>query len=210
MSKKKFRHNGFHPPNDQGLYEARREHDSCGIGAVVNISGQRSHQILEYARQVIENLHHRGAAGSDGITGDGGGILFQIAESFFLPVAEAAGIILPSNHPYGVGMIFLPKNKKLHAQCQKHLEDATEYYGLRVLGWREVPCDPSCLGELALRAEPCIRQVFIDGGGRDEEELDLKLYMIRNRAAKTVQEIVGKTANDFYICSLSCRTVQAE
>ncbi|MBN1553815.1 MAG: glutamate synthase large subunit [Phycisphaerae bacterium] len=202
----KTRTTSYRPPKDHGLYETRREHDSCGVGAVVNISGKRSHQILEYAREVIENLHHRGAAGGDDVTGDGGGILFQLAESFFRPEAEAAGISLP-NHTFGVGMIFLPRDQALRAACEKHLVEATHYYGLKVLGWRDVPCDPSCLGELALQAEPRIRQIFIDGGGLDENELDRKLYMIRNRAAKNVQQTIGEPADDFYVCSLSCKTV---
>ncbi|MBN1942891.1 MAG: glutamate synthase subunit alpha, partial [Phycisphaerae bacterium] len=197
----------YRPPLDYGLYEARREHDACGVGAVVNISGQRSHQILEYGREVIENLHHRGAAGGDDVTGDGAGILFQLDGNFFRPAAESAGASLPKDHPYGVGMIFLPRDKALREACGRHLAEAARQYGLSLLGWRDVPSDPSCLGALALRAEPCIRQVFIDGGGLEEEILDRKLYMVRHRAVKCAQQALGESAEDFYICSLSCRTV---
>ena len=195
------------PPGDIGLYEARREHDSCGIGAVVDISGNRSRTIVDMAREVILNLHHRGAAGADEITGDGAGILFQVCEDFFRPLCDELNVPLTRPGHYGVGMVFLPRDVNLRSRCEDTLARACEYYGLRVLGWRDVPRDPSCLGELSLQAEPVIRQVFVDGGELDDAGLDLQLYRARNRAAKLVQRTCGPEADDFYVCSLSSRTV---
>ena len=198
------------PPGDIGLYEARREHDSCGIGAVVDISGNRSRTIVDMAREVILNLHHRGAAGADEITGDGAGILFQVCEDFFRPLCDELNVPLTRPGHYGVGMVFLPRDVNLRSRCEDTLARACEYYGLRVLGWRDVPRDPSCLGELSLQAEPVIRQVFVDGGELDDAGLDLQLYRARNRAAKLVQRTCGPEADDFYVCSLSSRTVRLQ
>ncbi|MCD4825329.1 MAG: glutamate synthase large subunit [Phycisphaerae bacterium] len=194
-------------PVDQGLYESRNEHDACGVGAVVNINGDRSHAILEHAKQVILNLHHRGAAGSDDITGDGAGVLFQISEEFFRPQAEQNNIRLPGKGHFGVGMLFFPRDASLRRRCEGLFEDAVAYYGLRVLGWRDVPTDRSCLGELALQAEPVIRQVFVAGGELPETEFDLRLYQVRNRAMNLVETACGEAAIDFYVNSLSCKTI---
>ena len=119
---------------NQGLYEARREHDACGIGAVVNISGKRDHSIIEYGKEILINLHHRGAAGADDITGDGAGILFQIPHEFFLTECEKLGFSLPSTSQYGVGMVFGSKDANLREQCDGILETAIGYYGMKVFG----------------------------------------------------------------------------
>ncbi len=194
-------------PKDQGLYESRREHDACGIGAVVNISGKRDHSIIEYGKQILLNLHHRGAAGSDDVTGDGAGILTQIPHQFFEAEAKRLGFSLGEAGRYGVGMVFGPKNPELRDICDRLLEKAVVSYGLKVLGWRDVPGDNSCLGQIALSAEPSNKQIFIDGGGLAEETLECRLYMIRRRAERLVREQFGESAEDFYITSLSCRTV---
>jgi len=194
-------------PKDQGLYESRREHDACGIGAVVNISGKRDHSIIEYGKQILLNLHHRGAAGSDDVTGDGAGILTQIPHQLFEAEAKRLGFSLGEAGRYGVGIVFGPKNPELHDGCNRLLEKAVVSHGLKVLGWRDVPGDNSCLGQIALSAEPSIKQIFIDGGGLAEEVLECRLYMIRRRAERLVREQFGELAEDFYITSLSCRTV---
>ncbi|MHC4187853.1 MAG: glutamate synthase central domain-containing protein, partial [Planctomycetota bacterium] len=192
---------------NQGLYEARREHDACGIGAVVNIFGNKEHSIIEYGKEIIMNLHHRGAAGADETTGDGAGILFQIPHEFFVNESEVLSFSLPDASEYGVGMVFGSKDKKLRAKCEKILETSTKHYGLKVLGWRDVPTSSDCLGKIALAAEPNIRQVFIHGKGHKEEELERRLYLVRKLSEKTVREKFGDDGQDFYITSLSCRTI---
>ncbi|NBB96300.1 MAG: glutamate synthase large subunit [Planctomycetes bacterium] len=194
-------------PGPQGLYDPRNEHDACGIGAVVNISGERTRKIIDYANQIILNLHHRGAAGSDDVTGDGAGILLQVPDLFLREEAGSLNIALPKDHLFGVAQCFGPVDETLRAKCEKLLEEAVAYYDMEPLGWRNVPADNSCLGELALQAEPVVRQFFIDGKGMSEAELELKLYQARNRAEKNINRTFGDEAEDFYICSMSCRTI---
>jgi len=194
-------------PQNRGLYETRREHDGCGIGAVVNISGHREHSIIEYGKQILINLHHRGATGADETTGDGAGILFQIPHEFFFAEAEKLGFSLPMPNQYGIGMVFGSKDAKLRQECDTILEDAVGHYGMEVLGWREVPTDSICLGQIALAAEPSIRQIFVNGGEFKDEILERRLYLARKRAEKLVREKFGDEGEDFYITSLSCRTI---
>ncbi len=192
---------------NQGLYEIRNEHDACGIGAVVNISGERQHSIIEYGKQILLNLHHRGAAGADETTGDGAGILFQIPHEFFHDEVVETGFSLPDSLQYGVGMVFGSKDAKIRERCDEILETAIGYYGVKVLGWREVPTFRDCLGKIALEAEPFIRQIFVDGSGFEDEDLERRLYLVRRRAEKLVREKFGDQGRDFYITSLSCRTI---
>ncbi len=194
-------------PEDQGLYEARREHDACGIGAVVNISGRRDHSILQYGKQILLNLHHRGAAGADDVTGDGAGLLMQVPHGFLADECRRLHIALPMSGQYGVGMVFGSKNDELRRKCEQRLETAAEEHGLRVLGWRSVPTRSDCLGPIALGSEPDIRQVFIDGAGQQDEELERTLYLVRKRAERLVREQFGKDGEAFYMCSLSSRTL---
>ena len=192
---------------NQGLYEPRREHDGCGIGAVVNISGKRDHSIIEYGKEILLNLRHRGAAGADEITGDGAGILFQIPHEFFLAECEQLGFPLGQRSQYGAGMVFGPKDAKLGSQCEQILEDAISHYGMKVLGWRQVPASNDCLGPIALSAEPVVKQVFADGAGFESQQLEQSLYLARKRAERLVREKFGQASQDFYIASLSCRTI---
>ncbi len=194
-------------PKDKGLYEARREHDACGIGAVVNISGKQNHAIIEYGKEILVNLHHRGAAGADETTGDGAGILFQIPHKFFFAECEKLGFALPKASRYGVGMVFGSKDAKLRKQCDAILEDAIKHYGMKILGWREVPVSNSCLGKMALAAEPSIKQVFVDGAGVQDELLERRLFLARKRAERLVDKKFGSRGEDFYAASLSCRTI---
>ncbi len=194
-------------PKNQGLYEARREHDACGIGAVVNISGKQNHSIIQYSKQILLNLHHRGAAGADNVTGDGAGVLCQIPHEFLKLETHKLGIDLPEAGLYGVGMVFGSKDKKLRKNCDKLLEKAIKHYGMKVLGWRDVPVAPDCLGEIALSSEPAIQQIIVDGAGFGSEELERKLFMARKRAERLVNEAYGQTAEDFYISSLSSKTI---
>ena len=194
-------------PKDQGLYEARREHDACGVGAVVNISGQRDHTIIERARQVLTNLLHRGAAGSDESTGDGAGILFQIPHDFFAAEADRLGFQLPPAEHYGVGMVFGLQDPQLRQQCDQTLGEAVAHYGLTVLGWRDVPCRNETLGALAKASEPTVAQVFIAGNGLSGQDLERRLFLARKRAERLARERFGEAVSDFYICSMSSRTI---
>ncbi len=192
---------------DSGLYETRREHDACGIGAVVNISGKREHSIIEYGKQILLNLHHRGAAGADETTGDGAGILFQIPHEFFTRECGTLGFSLPPVSQYAVGVVFGSENPQIRERCDGLLEAAIGYYGMKVLGWRDVPTAGECLGKIALEAEPSIRQIFVDGNGFKGEALERRLYLARRRAEKLVAEKLGDDGQDFYVTSLSSRTI---
>ncbi|OQY04124.1 MAG: glutamate synthase large subunit [Planctomycetales bacterium 4572_13] len=194
-------------PKDQGLYEARREHDACGIGAVVNISGKKDHSIIQHAKEVLLNLHHRGAAGADNVTGDGAGILCQIPHDFLKLEVKKLKIELPESGYYGVGIVFGPKDANLRKECDALLEKAIAHYGMKVMGWRVVPVSQDCLGEIALSAEPFVQQVFVDGCGLSEQDLERKLFLARKRTERWVNETNGKTTDDFYISSLSCKTM---
>jgi glutamate synthase (NADPH/NADH) large chain len=190
-----------------GLYDSRYEHGSCGIGAVVNISGRQDHSIIEYSKEILLNLRHRGAAGADEVTGDGAGILFQIPHKFFKAECNRLGFFLPEPSHYGVGMVFGSQNKELRAKCDRILEDSLKHYGLKVLGWRDVPTSNGCLGEIALQAEPAIKQIFVDGAGFESESLERTLYLARKRAEKLVRKSFGQEGEDFYVSTLSCRTI---
>ncbi len=190
-----------------GLYDSRYEHGSCGIGAVVRISGQRDHSIIEYGKEILLNLRHRGAAGADEVTGDGAGILFQIPHKFLQTECNRIGFSLPEPSRYGVGMVFGSQNKDLRAKCDRILEDSLNHYSLRVLGWRDVPTSNDCLGQIALKAEPTIKQIFVEGSGLEDELLERKLYLARKRAEKLVRKKFGQEGEDFYVLSLSCRTI---
>jgi len=194
-------------PKNIGLYDKRYEHDACGIGAVVNISGQKDHKIIEYGNQILLNLHHRGATGADETTGDGAGILFQIPHEFFIAECKKLGFALPEQSQYGVGMVFGHKETKLREQCDKLLESTINYYGMKLLGWRDVPTFHDCLGQIALDAEPSIKQIFVDGAGFEGQELERRLYLARKRAEKLAKDNLGESCEDFYIPSLSCRTI---
>jgi glutamate synthase (NADPH) large chain len=190
-----------------GLYDSQHEHGSCGIGAVVNISGRRDHSIIEYGKEILLNLRHRGAAGADEVTGDGAGILFQIPHKFMQTECNRLGFFLPELSQYGVGMVFGSQNKELRAKCDRILKDSLNHYGLKVLGWRDVPTSNECLGKIALQAEPTIKQIFVDGAGFENELLERNLFLARKRAEKLVRKSFGQEGEDFYVPSLSCRTI---
>ncbi len=194
-------------PKNQGLYDSRYEHDACGIGAVVNISGKKDHSILEYGKQILLNLHHRGAASSDNITGDGAGILFQLPHAFFESESKRMGFDLPPAGSYGAGIVFGSKDKNIRDRCDAILVKAVEHYGMRVLGWRDVPVKADCLGPIALQAEPTMKQIFIDGVGLRDEALERQMFLARKRAEKRVTDSLGVGGDDFYITNLSCRTI---
>ena len=194
-------------PKAEGLYDPRYEHDACGIGAVVSLAGRRERRIVNLGRRILLNLMHRGAAGADEETGDGAGILMQIPHEFLAAEAGKLGLHLPAPGRYGVGMVFGPREAKLREAWEGVLAGAVAHYGMAVLGWRDVPGENECLGEIARSAEPSVRQVFVGGGELEGEAFERRLFMARKRAERLVGLQWGEAAEDFYVCSLSCRTV---
>jgi len=196
-------------PPKQGLYDPRFEHDACGVGFVVNIKGEKSHEIVEQALTVLENLDHRGACGCEETTGDGAGILMQVPHAFFQDACEGLGIQLPDPGEYGVGMVFLPDDRKQRRQFEKILEQVIAEEGQKLLGWRKVPTDNLYLGDGAKSCEPFMRQIFIGRGGGAEDEMtfERKLYVIRRRAENAIRYAGLPGAEYFYVSSMSHRTI---
>ena len=194
-----------------GLYSPELEHDSCGVGVVANIKGGKSHKIITDSLQVLVNLGHRGACGCDPETGDGAGILIQMPHQFFLKECARSGLDLPGPGEYGVGMVFLPPQPEAEGRCQTLIERAITEEGLDLLGWRDVPVDPSKLGREGRRVQPRIRQVFIGRGSQiqDSAQLERKLYVVRKVIEYSLGEcgLSEEEADYFYICSMSCNTI---
>jgi glutamate synthase (NADPH/NADH) large chain len=193
-----------------GLYDARNEHDACGVGFVAHIKGARAHHIIEQGLKILENLDHRGAVGADKLMGDGAGILIQIPDDFYRAEMQVQGITLPPPGEYGVGMIFLPKEHASRLACEQELERAVRAEGQVLLGWRDVPVDREMPMSPAVRAkEPVIRQIFI-GRGQDvivPDALERKLYVIRKTASAAIQKLKLTHSREYYVPSMSCRTV---
>ncbi len=201
------RHTGG--PKKQGLYDPALEHDACGFGFVVDIAGRPSHRTVRDALTVLVNLEHRGATGSETNTGDGAGLTIQIPHRFLADVAEKSGVRLRGKGGYGVGMVFLPQDRTSRVECFRLFEQVVADEGLRFLGWRDVPTENASLGTSARAAQPLIRQVFIDRPERLVEDLafERKLYVVRRLVEKAVSRSAIPSRGDFYIPSLSCRTI---
>ncbi len=191
----------------QCLYDPSYEHDACGVGFVANLDGRKSHLIVERGVEVLINLLHRGALGADKNTGDGAGLLVQIPDRFLREQLKRSAIELPQEGTYGVGMVFLPMAEPARAACRKALEEAADDEGLVFLGWRNVPTDPSAVGEQARLEMPFVAQCFVDGGGGSGEDLERRLYVMRKQAERRVASLSGADAGMFYVCSLSARTI---
>ncbi|MCL4302827.1 MAG: glutamate synthase large subunit [Anaerolineae bacterium] len=196
-------------PSKQGLYDPQFERDACGVGFVVNIKGQKSNDIVRQALTVLRNLAHRGACGCEPNTGDGAGILMQTPHAFLAKVAAEEHIHLPGPGEYGVGMVFLPPNPALRRACENRFAEIVAAEGQRLLGWRTVPTNNSDLGATARSAEPVIRQVFIERSGKlkDDMAFERKLYVIRKRAANAIRYTGMPGGSQFYIPSLSYKTI---
>src|SRR4051794_1623119 len=196
-------------PPKQGLYDPRFEHDACGVGFVVHIKGEKSHEIVEQALTVLQNLDHRGACGCEENTGDGAGILLQVPHAFFKPACEGLGFKLPDAGDYGVGMVFLPDARVQRQRISKMFEEIVASEGQRLLGWRKVPTDNFYLGDTAKTYEPFVRQIFIGRGDNVADDLafERKLYVIRRLAENAVRDSRLPGNEFFYIPSLSYRTI---
>src|SRR6476619_2386230 len=153
-----------HPP--QGLYDGAHEHDACGVAFVATMTGVPSHAIVKQALTALRNLEHRGAAGAEPNSGDGAGILMQIPDAFLRAVAVEAGFELPPSRAYAVGTAFLPGDDEAVAKTRTQIEEIAAEEGLTVLGWREVPTQPGCLGATALGVMPQFAQLFVTGSGQ--------------------------------------------
>lgn len=183
------------------LYTEEFEHDNCGIGACINIKGQKSHAIVENALKIVENLEHRAGKDAEGRTGDGVGILVQICHSFFVKVTQPLGLELGAEREYGVGMFFFPQDELKRNQSRKMFEIVVKKEGLEFLGWREVPTVPEVLGQKAVECMPCIQQAFIKKPAHVEKglEFDRRLYIARR--------VFEQSNDNTYVVSLSSRTI---
>lgn len=194
-------------PAKQGLYDPQFEHDACGVGFVCQMTGKRSHEIIEQALAILVNLDHRGACGCEANTGDGAGILLQIPHTFLKKVTAAQQIALPEPGEYGVGMVYTSPEPAMREASARQFEKIAAEQGQTVLGWRDVPTDNSSLGNTAKQSEPFMRQVFIKRGPScaDDQAFERQLYVLRKRAHSQIRT-AGVDA--FWYCpSLSCRTV---
>ena len=191
----------FKKAKEDGLYDPRFEHDNCGIGAVVNIKGVKSHATVENALKIVENLEHRAGKDAEGKTGDGVGILLQISHKFFKKVTKSLGFEIGGEREYGVGMFFMPQDELKRKREMKMFEIITEKEGLEFLGWRQVPVHPEVLGTKAVECMPCIMQCFIKKpeGLSKGIEFDRKLYIVRR--------VFSHSNGGTYTVSLSSRTI---
>lgn len=186
----------------RGLYDQANEHDACGVGMLVDIHGRKSHSIVDSALTVLENMRHRGAEGADNKTGDGAGILVQIPHEFIL----LQGIPVPEKGHYGTGLVFLPKDQAAQKAFLQIIQEEVEAKGLTILCLRDVPVCSEILGKDALATEPAIKQLFIVGE-EDQQELELKLYEVRKRIEKRIASSSFVEKKDFYVVSLSTRSL---
>ncbi|EDM50325.1 glutamate synthase large subunit [Eubacterium ventriosum] len=191
----------FKKAKEDGLYDPRFEHDNCGIGAVVNIKGVKSHATVENALKIVENLEHRAGKDAEGKTGDGVGILLQISHKFFKKVTKSLGFEIGGEREYGVGMFFMPQDELKRKREMKMFEIITEKEGFEFLGWRQVPVHPEVLGTKAVECMPCIMQCFIKKpeGLSKGIEFDRKLYIVRR--------VFSHSNGGTYTVSLSSRTI---
>jgi glutamate synthase (NADPH/NADH) large chain len=199
---------------ERGLYVPDLERDACGVGMVANITGKRSHEIIDQALEVLVNLGHRGASGADPLTGDGAGITIQMPDAFMRKVAGQEGISLPAERRYGVAMCFLPVEDGLNAAARAALESSATENGMQVLGWRDVPVDPDAIGITARTIMPKIAQLFVSApDGVEDDDLERVLYLARKSTEKNFgdgesdPEIRKTLLREFYVCSWSSRTL---
>ena len=195
-------------PDPQGLYHPQNEHDACGMGLVASIRGEKTHDIIRKGLEVLINLTHRGAAGCDPETGDGAGILIQIPHDFFVEECGKLGMQLGAPGTYAVAMVFLPVDKHSRLQCEGVLERMVQAEGLTLIGWRDTPVNGDLIGREARASQPYIEQLFISRPqGMDEDAFERALYIVRRRTQNEIAASEIEDNGDFYIPSLSCRTI---
>ena len=194
-------------PSPQGLYDPALEHDSCGVGFVVRLDGVAHHSIVENGVRILVNLEHRGALGGDKSTGDGAGLMVRIPDAFFREACREPGASLPPPGDYAAGMVFLPTDAAIALRCVKALERIAKEEGCPVLGWREVPVSAEHLGELARSTRPGIRQCFLSREAIPADAFERKLYIVRRRVEKEAASWRDCDASQFYLSSLSAKTL---
>jgi len=190
------------------LYDPRNEHDACGLGFIVNVEAERSHEIIMKGIRILENLEHRGASGSDQQTGDGAGITIQIPHKFFVKECVGLGFTLPQEGQYGVGMLFLPVEPQPRFECEAVIEKIIQEEGLTLLGWRDTPVNSDAIGRVARVTQPYIEQIFIGCNSEiSRDDFERKLYIVRKRTETEIAESSIINKNFFYVTSLSTRTI---
>jgi len=195
---------------ENGLYSTANEHDACGVGFVAHIKGNKTHDIVQGALKILENLDHRGAVGADKLMGDGAGILIQIPDALYREEMAKQGVTLPPPGEYGVGMIFLPKEHASRLACEQEMERAIKAEGQVLLGWRDVPVNREMpMSPTVREKEPVLRQIFIGRGSNVivQDALERKLYVIRKTASAAIQNLQLKHSKEYYVPSMSSRTV---
>ncbi len=195
---------------ERTLYTPELEHDSCGIGFVANLKGEKSHKIIADAVKMLENMEHRGGCGCDPDSGDGAGILIQKPHEFFLKKCREQNIELPDFSDYGVGMVFFPADAAVRAACRELLDEYADRLGLQVLGYRQVPVNPNGLGKSALATAPQIEQVFIGaraGEVLEEGALERKLFVLRNYTSHQIEKKAFGEEHEFYVASMSTKVL---
>ena len=196
-------------PEFKGLYRESFERDSCGVGFTANIKGRKSHQIIKDALVMLERMAHRGACGCEANTGDGAGILIQIPHEFFISECSRLKIKLPAFGSYGVGLVFFPRDPKVREECRTVFNRQIKKLKMNLLGYRALPTNNTDLGESALASEPIMEHVFIQRPAdiSDPEDFERKMYILRRHASRVVTESVVGVNHDFYIASLSYKTI---
>lgn len=189
-----------------GLYQKDFEHDNCGVGFIASTDGVKSHQIVRDGISILKNLVHRGALGGDLMTGDGAGMLIQIPHKFFLKKTLELGFDIGEKGSYGVGFLFMPNKKVLRERIKKIIENTLQKEGVEIFGWRKVPLNLNCIGQIAKEKVPYMEQIFLDLSEKPKEYLEQTLYIIRKCIEKNVKTI-GVSTEDFYIPSFSSRTI---
>ena len=196
-------------PARQGLYDPRNEHDACGVGFIVHIKGQKSHEIVRQGLNLLTNLTHRGAVGADPCAGDGAGILIQLPHTFLRAECEKLGFSLPAAGEYAAGMVFLPRDPGNRAICESLFSDIIAQEKAVLLGWRDVPVDNRSLGDSVKQVEPVVRQIFIGCGQDcgDQNAFERKLFVIRKQVENAVRDLKLDDGHSFYVPSLSSLTI---
>ena len=201
----------FNRPEAAGLFDPAREHDACGVGFIADLKNRPQHSIVQRGLAILENLEHRGAVGADPLMGDGAGMMVQIPHTFFVKEMAKRGVTLPAPGAYAVGFLFMPQDADLRMKMEKVVEKTIEDEGQTVLGWRDVPSDNSSLSKSPeiVATEPFHRQVIIGRGSRtaDAETFERKLYIIRKVCSGKIYSAFEGKPNDFYVVSMSCRTL---
>ncbi|MET1755091.1 glutamate synthase large subunit [Novosphingobium sp. RD2P27] len=200
-------------PEPQGLYDARNEHDSCGVGFVAHIKGAKSHAIISQALEILKNLDHRGAVGADPLMGDGAGILIQMPDALFRKWADGKGLTLPQPGDYGVAMCFMPQDEAARDLVTQTFEKFIEKEGQSLIGWRDVPVTLDGLGQAVIKSMPVVRQCFIARGSNcaDQDAFERKLLAIRKQTQNPLAQMAEKHGlpglTELYMPSFSTRTI---